>query len=56
MYEYEIFGRQDKLEFFLRESKDYKCLRKILGVSGTLRLSSQADKMCFVTMFFKIIA
>ena len=39
VYEDEIFGRQDKLQFFSRESKDYKCLRNILGVSGTLTLS-----------------
>ena len=36
VYEDEIFGRQDTLQFFSRESKDYKCLRKIFGVSGTL--------------------
>ena len=34
VYEDEIFGRQDK--FFSRESKDYKCLRNIFGVRGTL--------------------
>ena len=32
VYEDEMFGRQDKLQFFSRESKDYKCLRKFFGV------------------------
>ena len=38
VYEDEIFGQQDTLQFFSRESKDYKCLRKIFGVRGTLKL------------------
>ena len=31
VYKDEIFGRQDKLQFISRESKDYKCLRKMFG-------------------------
>ena len=38
VYEDEIFSRQDKLQFFPRESKDYKCLRKMFGVRGTLNI------------------
>ena len=39
----EIFGRLDTLQFFSRESKDYKCLRNIFGVSGTLRNCSRTS-------------
>ena len=34
VYEDEIFARQDKLQFLSRESKDYKCLRKFLGLGA----------------------
>ena len=37
VYEDEICSRQDTLQFFSRESKDYKCLRKMFGVRGTLK-------------------
>ena len=36
VYEDEMSGQQDTLQFFLGESKDYKYLRKHFGVKSTL--------------------